>query len=253
MNALEAYFCQNTGRLIHKWHHYFEVYERHFARFAGKPVVIVEIGVYHGGSLQMWKHYFGKEARIFGIDIDPRCKALEEDNIRIFTGSQADRRFLRETLQSIPPIDILIDDGGHTMRQQIISFEEMFRHVKPDGVYLCEDCHTSYWPEYGGGFRRRGTFIEYSKNWIDYLHAWHARSPRLKVNDFTRSVKSIHYYDSIVVLEKGVVEAPEVSKTGTPSFPDVVPHKALFRLVLSAGRKIFNGLSAALRLPFHVD
>lgn len=215
---LEKYFRSNNSRLIHKWNHYFDIYERHFHKFRNKEIVILEIGVSQGGSLQMWKEYFGDKATIFGIDIDPRCKELEEENIKIFTGSQSDRKFLREVKNSIPKIDILIDDGGHTMKQQIVSYEELFDHVKDDGIYLCEDLHTSYWLTYGGGHKRRNTFIEYSKNFIDYLNAFHSEQSSLKVNSFSRSVDSIHYYDSIIVIEKRKIEAPFHEKTGSISF-----------------------------------
>ena len=86
MQPLELYFTENTGRLINKWQNYFDVYERYFAAFRDKEVVILEIGVFHGGSLQMWKSYFGDKAKIYGIDINPRCKELEEENIHIFIG-----------------------------------------------------------------------------------------------------------------------------------------------------------------------
>ncbi|MBY0245279.1 MAG: class I SAM-dependent methyltransferase [Sphingobacteriaceae bacterium] len=221
-NQLSEYFQSNTGRLIHKWHHYFEVYEKHFSRFVGKEIVILEIGVYQGGSLQMWKNYFGDKCKIYGIDIEPRSKQFEEEQIEIFIGSQSDRKFLRDVVSKIPQIDIIIDDGGHTMKQQIVSYEELFKHIKPDGVYLCEDCHTSYWPEYGGGYKRKGSFIEYSKQWIDQINAFHSRTPELPVNDFTRSVKSVHYYDSIVVLEKSPIEKPITSMTGNRSYEDYV-------------------------------
>ena len=113
---LEKYFRNNTGRLIHKWNHYFDIYERHFNRFRNKEVVILEIGVSQGGSLQMWKNYFGGKAKIYGIDVNPSCKELEEENIKIFIGSQSDRKFLRGVKESIPKVDILIDDGGHNRR-----------------------------------------------------------------------------------------------------------------------------------------
>jgi hypothetical protein len=124
----------------------------------------------------MWKNYFGPQAHIYGIDIDPQCKSFEEPQIKIAIGSQEDRQFLRTFAQSVPRIDILIDDGGHTMRQQIAAFEELYSHIDANGVYLCEDLHTSYWGDYGGGYRRPDTFVEYSKNFIDYLNAWHART-----------------------------------------------------------------------------
>src|SRR4051794_23411268 len=110
MNDLEKYFTENTGRHIHKWQHYFEIYDRHFSRFRGTDVHIVEIGVFRGGSLQMWKEYFGPRAKIYGIDINPACKELEEEQIEIFIGSQEDRTFLKSFTEKVPRIDILIDD-----------------------------------------------------------------------------------------------------------------------------------------------
>ena len=215
---LELYFRNNNKRLIDKWNHYFDIYERHFSKFRGKEITILEIGVSHGGSLQMWKNYFGSKAKIYGIDINPKCKELEEEGIEIFIGSQTDHLFLQSVKNSIPKVDILIDDGGHTMKQQIVSFEELFEHVKEDGIYLCEDLHTSYWLCWGGGYKRRKTFIEYSKNFIDYLNAFHSRQNSFKINSFTKSVDSIHYYDSIIVIEKRPRKKPFQEKTGKESF-----------------------------------
>jgi len=228
MSDLEKYFKNNDKRLIQKWNHYFDIYDRHFNRFRGKESVILEIGVFHGGSLQMWKDYFGKKARIYGIDLNPKCKKLEEENIEIFIGSQSDRKFLRKIKELIPPIDILIDDGGHTMTQQIVSYEELFSHIKSDGVYLCEDLHTSYRVKYGGGYKRMNTYIEYSKNFIDYLNAFHSEQRNLKVNSFTKTVDSIHYYDSVIVIEKRLKEEPFQLKTGHPSFQDEISDTNFF-------------------------
>jgi len=213
-NELQQYFENNTGSLMHKWMHYFDAYDRHFSRFRGTDVHILEIGVSHGGSLEMWKAYFGPNARIFGADINPQCKKLEAENVKIFIGDQGDRKFLRKLASEIPRIDILIDDGGHSMRQQIATFEELYDKVSKHGVYLCEDTHTSYWPAFRGGVRRRGTFMEYSKRLIDQLNAWHSEQRSLKVDSFTKSADSMHFYDSIVVIEKKPRKAPEVRKTG---------------------------------------
>lgn len=221
MNDLEKYFNENTGSLIHKWKHYFEIYDRHFSRFRGTDVHIVEFGVSQGGSLQMWKQYFGPKAKIFGIDINEHCKKLEEEQIEIFIGDQEDRTFLKSLAAKIPRIDILIDDGGHTMAQQINTWEELFSYIDKNGVYLCEDLHTSYWPEWGGGYKKRGTFIEYSKNFIDYINAWHSvQKSKLSVTELTKSIHSLHYYDSILVIEKRPVEQPVHLKTGTCTVPD---------------------------------
>jgi Methyltransferase domain len=218
-NPLEAYFRQNRGRLIHKWIHYFEIYDRHFAPFRNKPVTVVEFGVYHGGSLQMWKQYFGRKARIVGVDVDPRCKDLTEDRVEVVIGDQEDREFLRGLRAQLGQVDIVIDDGGHKMAQQIATFEEMWPAVRDGGVMLVEDLHTSYWESYGGGYRRPGTFVEYIKDLVDQLHAWHSEDvEQLAPDAYTRSITGMHLYDSVVVFDKGPVAMPHNEKTGTPSF-----------------------------------
>lgn len=224
MNDLEKHFTENTGRLIHKWKHYFEIYDRHFSRFRNTDVHVVEFGVSHGGSLQMWKKYFGPNAKVFGVDVNPHCKQLEEEQIEIIIGDQEDRRFLKSLAAKVPRIDILIDDGGHTMKQQINTFEELFERIESNGVYLCEDLHTSYWSAWGGGYKKRGTFIEYSKNFIDYINAWHSElTSTLSVTEFTKSVHSLHYYDSVLVIEKRSIEKPFHLKTGTRTIPTFHP------------------------------
>ena len=224
MNDLERFFRQNTGRLIHKWHHYFEIYDRHFARYRGQPVQIVEFGVSQGGSLALWRDYFGPQAQIVGVDINPHCKRFEEPGVRIEVSDQQDRAFLRRLSTSLPPVDILIDDGGHTMQQQICTFEELFPKVAPTGVYLIEDLHTSYWAEWGGGVRRKGSFIEYSKDFVDRIHAWHSKEPhKLAVSEFTRSVHSLHYYDSVLVIEKRPLQPPTHERIGQSTIPDYRP------------------------------
>jgi hypothetical protein len=214
-NPLEQYFRDNERRLIHKWVHYFEIYHRHLERFRGRRVVVLEFGVSHGGSLQMWRDYFGRRARIYGVDIDPRCERLGRGRrTKVFIGDQADREFLKSVLAATGPVDVLIEDGGHTMEQQIATFEEFYPHMKEDGVFLIEDLHTSYWESYGGGHGRPGTFIEYAKGLLDQLNAWHSREGSLVVDDFTRTTRSMHFYDSIIVFERGTVAAPHAEKTG---------------------------------------
>jgi hypothetical protein len=78
-----SYFEKNTGRLIHKWHHYFEIYDRHFARYRGRSPRVLEIGVSQGGSLQMWRDYFGPGTRLFGVDINPACEWHRYDSILV--------------------------------------------------------------------------------------------------------------------------------------------------------------------------
>jgi 23S rRNA U2552 (ribose-2'-O)-methylase RlmE/FtsJ len=232
MNELEKYFENNEKRLINKFQHYFDVYDRHFSKYKGQEITIVEIGVSQGGSLQMWRSYFGPKAKIWGIDIDPRCKLLEEQNTNIIIGSQEDENFLESINDITGPIDILIDDGGHTQKQQITTFNILFDKIKDDGVYLCEDVHTSYWLSYGGGHNRKGTFVEFAKKLIDKLNAYHSEENSLQVDSFTKTARSIHYYDSIVVIEKGIITKPTSKMTGVYSFENKNKITSIEKLML---------------------
>jgi hypothetical protein len=217
--TLRRYFEGNQGRQMHKWIHYFDIYEAHFQKFRGKSPTVLEIGVQHGGSLEMWKSYFGDGCRIIGIDIDPRCLALIEGGFEIHIGDQADPAFWKQITAEIPQFDIVIDDGGHFCNQQIVTFENLFRHVADQGVYLCEDTHTNYLRSHGGGLRKSGTFVEMAKCLVDQLHAWHSRDKETLVPDYyTENIASIHFYDSIVVFEKKEHDRPLDKIKGTPSW-----------------------------------
>lgn len=224
MNDFERLFSEHEGRLVSKWKHYLGVYDQHLSRYRGTNVHVLEIGVNHGGSLQLWRKYFGAKAQLFGVDVNPHCLALDEPGAKIFIGDQSDRKFLASLAARLPRIDVLIDDGGHTMAQQIATFELLFPSIAKDGVYICEDACTSYWRKYGGGFRKRASFIEYSKGLIDSLNAWHSEEPaRLSVNDFTQAVRSVTYYDSVVVIEKRPATKMVEITAGTLAIPDYQP------------------------------
>jgi len=201
-NPLLDFWLFKEHRLIDKWLHYFPIYDEWFKKFRDKDFVFVEIGVQNGGSVQMWKDYFGKNVKIVGIDIDERCKQFEDDQVSIEIGSQEDVNFWNEFKKKYPRVDVLLDDGGHTMNQQIVTFQQMFPHIQEGGIYFCEDCHTSYIPYFGGGLHKPDTYIEFTKRLIDELNAFHTRGA-LQPNYNTVSMGvGIHFYDSIVVIEK---------------------------------------------------
>jgi hypothetical protein len=210
-NPLLEYLGRHPdGRFGERWLHYFDIYLRHFSPFRGRPITVVEIGIFNGASLPMWADYFGPQATIVGVDTNPECKVFAAPGIEIVIGDQGDRGFLRELAARYPDTTILIDDGGHQMHQQIATFEELYPRLAPQSVYLCEDTHTSYIPEFGGGFRKPNTFIEAMKPLIDKLNAFYSRDPAaLSPDAFTLSTNSIHFYDSVVVIEKMPRSAPQ--------------------------------------------
>jgi hypothetical protein len=195
-------FLTNDKRVINKWKHYFPIYERHFKDFVYKPITFIEIGCGLGGSLPMWKRYFGPHARIIGIDIDPECKKFEEDQIEVYIGQQQDCKFLQSLLDEVGTPDIVLDDGSHIMSHITASFQFLYPRMLKNGIYMVEDLHTAYWDEYEGGLRKPSTFIEVCKNLIDELNADHNRGA-LPPTEFTRTTVSMHFYDSVTVFERG--------------------------------------------------
>ena len=219
---LWADFLSNDKRIIHKWKHYFPVYERHFARYVYRPVVFWEIGCGNGGSVQMWKRYFGPHAQIVGLDIKPRCKIFEEDQVAIRIGDQSDPVFLDKVLQEFGPPDIILDDGSHVMQHVVASFRHLYQRLDKNGVYMVEDLNTAYAERFGGGLRREGTFIELCKGLIDELNGQSAKL----ITPFTHSTLSMHFYDGMVAIERGRRGARRALKVPDPLATGVVDEAA---------------------------
>lgn len=222
MNDLYSFFVQGRNtRPIHKWHHYFAVYERHLERYRTARPIVVEIGVQLGGSLEMWRQYFGPTCRLYGIDIDPAARQQEDTATKVFIGDQQDRDFLRGVLREIGTPDIVIDDGGHTANQQITSFEELYPALSENGVYIVEDTHTSLW---GGRFMDRPdrqSFLDFAFARCRQLMEWTSHpenfgilgseqneSLAASVSEFCRTTQAISFYDSMVVFERGRRHVP---------------------------------------------
>ncbi len=186
-NSIEEYFDSHTvGPGIWKWQHYFEIYHRHFEQFVGRDVHVVEVGIYSGGSLGMWRHYFGPHSQVFGVDIEPKCKGYQAEGVEIWIGDQSDLAFWTEFKRRVPRIDVVIDDGGHEARQQIPTLEALLPHISAGGVYLCEDVGTSGNP-----------FHAYVNGLSRGLNVTGSQTTGLQ-----QMVHSIHHYPLVTVIEK---------------------------------------------------
>ena len=219
--TIKELFHKHEGFRIHKWDHYLDIYDMYFSKYVDKPINFLEIGIAHGGSMEVWKQYFHKNSNFYGIDIIPECKQFEREDVKIFIGSQGSDSFLSSIKEKLPDLDILLDDGGHFVKDQIITFRQLWPKLKEGGLYVCEDLHTSYWYSFGGGFKRKNSFIEFAKILVDDIHAWHSKQPRkLRVTDLTKEIKAIHFYNSIVIIEKGKVLKPTETIRGTNQVPE---------------------------------
>ncbi len=182
-----------------KWSNYFEIYENLFKRFVNKKITLVEVGIGNGGSLFMWRNYFGKKARIIGVELNPKAKELEKKGFKIFIGDQSDPNFWKFFFRKIGKIDVLIDDGGHTNLQQVTTLMESIKYIKSGGMIVIEDTHTSYMRDKGFKNPSKFSFINFS---LSIVEALHRRNPmiRKEMNYLSRLIHSIEYFDSITVF-----------------------------------------------------
>ena len=142
--------------------HYLDFYHERIGKLADEsrlntldqPLRILEIGVWRGGSLQLWRDYFGDNAIIFGIDIEEACRELPGIGCEIRIGSQTDAVFLNRVVDEMGGVDIVIDDGSHMCADVVTSFQALWPRLSEGGFYFVEDLHTSYWPQWRGGLRR---------------------------------------------------------------------------------------------------
>ena len=130
---------QDKGHPVNKWLHYLPIYERFFSRFQNQSIQILEIGVGYGGSLKMWRSYFGANCRVIGVDIRPSCKSYESELIDVRIGSQSDTSFLKSLVDEYKNFDIVVDDGSHRITDIMSSVSYLYRHLSNNGVYLIED------------------------------------------------------------------------------------------------------------------
>jgi len=176
-----------------KYQGYTLIYPLYLDRYKDKNFKLLEIGVQEGKSLRMWHDYF-PNAELFGIDLRLPWRSHVKTISRIFVGDQEDRVFLKEVGDEVGPFEVIIDDGGHTMNQQITSFEVLWPYIKEEGLYIIEDLDTSYREEFGGGLRKAGTTVEYMKNKLDAV----VMKSERKITD----IKYMHFYEELLFIGK---------------------------------------------------
>ena len=204
-----------------KWLHYFPIYERILSEFRTRPIRFLEIGVYHGSSLQMWKRYFHPDSVILGIDIDPTCINFEnsDSNIHVRIGDQSDTAFLQSVIQEFGPFDVILDDGSHLCSDMIKTFDYAFLNGLTDaGVYFVEDTHTNFW----GHWRDQPySFVDLCKDLVDYSHSHYwgqsgidafafetpKRISSISVPRIGREIEEIRFFDSIIVIRRNKYRA----------------------------------------------
>lgn len=130
-------------------------------------------------------------------------------DVKIFTGDQADKTFLNNFISSSGGgFDIIIDDGGHTMQQQMVSLSTLFDIVLPGGIYFCEDLATSYLPQYGATEGKK-TMMQMIAELLHDLNSNLNRAPPL-TNAIGRQMRSVECGEEICAFFKKEVERTEI-------------------------------------------
>lgn len=182
-----------------------------------KGAGIFEIGLFQGASLKLWLEYF-PDAFVYGMDIETE---FVSERAKILKGDQARVEDLVATIKSFShPIHLMIDDGSHDPRHQILSFSVLFQVLQPGGVYIIEDIETSYWRQgelygnqmrYGAGHSEN--IVEKFKLVADYVNrefvtpvSKEAQLEKLKTAGFTaeavKCVSSVTFSRNMIAIHK---------------------------------------------------
>ncbi len=205
-------FRKHEKYLSTKWNHYLPLYDRTFAHLLLKnePVSILEIGVWNGGSLEVWKEFLPENSTIFGVDPFDACKNMQfSEGIKFLHGDGTNKEFIEANLANAE-FDVIMDDGSHLPQHVIKSFETLWPKLKFGGLYVVEDTHTAYWAKYGGGYRRKTNHVEYFKNLVESINLRYVEQKDIDLvhsdlpilTKYHTEIASISFYDSVIIIEK---------------------------------------------------
>lgn len=215
-----AQASQSIHYVSDKWQAYFPVYECLLAVYADQAIALLEVGVQNGGSLEVWAKYFQAASKIIGCDIDSKCGQLrfEDPRVSIVIGDIKRAEIQQKIYSQAECFDIVIDDGSHTSRDIVETFQALYAKLTPGGIYVVEDLHCSYWNKWQGGLWRANTAMEFFKDLTDMLNfqSWGVNFPKGKKISRTRvkrhsrfdplqyrDIASIAFYNSMCVISKG--------------------------------------------------
>lgn len=177
---------------------------------------MLEIGVYQGASLSMWRNYLHSESVIVGIDIDSACSRFDDPvhRVHVRIGSQDDAAFLDSVCKELGPFDVILDDGSHLSAHMIASFNYLFLPALTErGLYIAEDTHTNFWSTYR---KERYSFVDLCKDLVDEMHSHylrvtseplyrgghHEQVRSLMVSRLSAQIREISFRDSIIAIQK---------------------------------------------------
>jgi hypothetical protein len=232
--SLWSEYENGTEMSIFKWDHYLPVYEKFLSEYRNRSVLLFEIGVMGGGSLELWRKYLGPGAMIVGLDIDPACQKYASQGISVEIGNQSDRHFLATVVAKYGAPDIVIDDGSHLNVDTLASFGYFKSVMQKNGKYIIEDLHTAYMASFAGNGTGSGSIYDLMRSEVDLMHSKYVSKALPTVdqrpigNHLKVGISGMHIYDSVLVFEFDYLFEPHATQSHLTS-KKTVTHEAFAR------------------------
>tara|TARA_R110002012_G_scaffold243489_1_gene418056 strand:- start:41 stop:700 length:660 start_codon:yes stop_codon:yes gene_type:complete len=154
LTLLANKYLTDKGTEFDGQHNFTSVYYEKLKHLKSQPLNILEVGIFNGSSVKMWRDFF-INSTIYCCDIIPQYFQPLQNEPRIisFQTDQSNRNILKESISNLSvKFDIIIDDGSHKMDHQQLTLGILFPYLKSNGYYILEDLHTSLNPKYTNPF-----------------------------------------------------------------------------------------------------
>lgn len=218
MEKLQDIFNRYNSDKNSYFHNYCRQYEQLLRDFRDKSITFLEIGVFQGESLKIWRDVFPNAKKIIGVDINSECMKYDNKDKSIFVeiGDATNPTFIEYINNNYGPFDIILDDGSHTNRDVIESFELIFPLLNDNGLYIVEDTITykskhHILPEYPN-------HLVYFEKYFPFLNQWRYDSTdgikdncvdpfkiqKKTKNIFEASIDMISYGVSFIAISKKI-------------------------------------------------
>ena len=216
MRTTLEYFGQLHGTdKNHTIHNYCVKYQKYLPFSTEDNITLLELGVLGGKSLKMWRDYY-RNATVIGVDVNEDCQQYDnpKQNLHVRIGDATSRTVTKALYDEFGPFDFIIDDASHMCEDQINAFLMLFEFIKSGGVYVIEDCTSSYWEQYN----RNTNSMKYFKDLIDHVNFQgyydpekhhFARNESDAINYINKNqlptridVESIHFMNGLIFIHK---------------------------------------------------
>jgi hypothetical protein len=172
MESLTSIFDRYKSDKNSSFHNYCRQYEKVMEQYRAQAISFLEIGVFKGESVKIWREVFPNAKCIVGIDINPDCKQYENPSQSIFIeiGDATNPSFLEYIHTKYGAFDVILDDGSHRNDHVIRTFEGLFPLMNDNGLFIVEDTIT--YKDNGCINPAYPNHLDYFSKFVAYLNQW---------------------------------------------------------------------------------